>query len=47
MKVVFTESAWQDYLWFQEKSRQLLKRINKSFATFSSCVLGLLFSAEP
>jgi len=27
MKVVFTESAWQDYLWFQEHSRQLLKRI--------------------
>ncbi len=29
MKLVFTESAWQDYLWFQEKDRQLLKRINQ------------------
>ncbi len=28
MKLVFTESAWQDYLWFQEKDRKLLKRIN-------------------
>ncbi|MBI4641085.1 MAG: Txe/YoeB family addiction module toxin [Candidatus Tectomicrobia bacterium] len=28
MKLVFTESAWQDYLWFQEHNRQLLKRIN-------------------
>lgn len=28
MRLVFTESAWRDYLWFQEKDRQLLKRIN-------------------
>jgi toxin YoeB len=28
MRLVFTESAWQDYLWFQEKDRHLLKRIN-------------------
>lgn len=29
MKLVFTDSAWNDYLWFQEKDRQLLKRINQ------------------
>ena len=29
MRLVFTESAWQDYVWFQEKDRQLLKRINQ------------------
>lgn len=29
MRLVFTESAWQDYLWFQERDRQLLKRINQ------------------
>jgi toxin YoeB len=29
MKLLFTESAWEDYLWFQEKDRQLLKRINQ------------------
>lgn len=28
MKIAFTESAWQDYLWFQEHNRSLLKRIN-------------------
>ncbi len=28
MKVVFTEAAWEDYLWFQTKNRRLLKRIN-------------------
>ena len=28
MRLVFTESAWQDYLWFQERDRKLLKRIN-------------------
>lgn len=29
MRLVFTESAWEDYQWFQEKDRQLLKRINQ------------------
>lgn len=29
MKLVFTESAWKDYLWFQENNRRLLKRINE------------------
>ena len=28
MRLVFTESAWQDYLWFEERDRKLLKRIN-------------------
>jgi len=28
MRLVFTGSAWQDYLWFQEKDRLMLKRIN-------------------
>ena len=27
MKIVFTESAWSDYLWFQEHDRKLLKRL--------------------
>ena len=29
MRLVFTESAWQDYTWFQEKDQRLLKRINQ------------------
>jgi len=28
MKLVFTETAWKDYLWFQKSDRKLLKRIN-------------------
>lgn len=28
MKLGFTPSAWEDYLWFQEHDRRLLKRIN-------------------
>jgi toxin YoeB len=28
MRLVFTESAWRDYLWFQERDRKLLKRTN-------------------
>ena len=28
MRIAFTESGWDDYLWFQEYDRKLLKRIN-------------------
>jgi toxin YoeB len=28
MKIAFTEAGWQDYLWFQETDRKLLKKIN-------------------
>ena len=28
MRLVFTDSAWTDYLWFQDRDRKLLKRIN-------------------
>ena len=28
MKIAFTESGWNDYLWFQEHDRKLVKRIN-------------------
>ncbi len=28
MRIVFTPSAWADYLWFQENDRRLLRRIN-------------------
>lgn len=29
MRLVFTASAWEDYLWFQSHDRKLLKRINQ------------------
>jgi toxin YoeB len=28
MNIQFTPSAWDDYLWFQDNNRQLLKRLN-------------------
>ena len=28
MKLVFSEESWSDYLWFQERDRRILKRIN-------------------
>jgi toxin YoeB len=29
VKLTFTESAWQDYLWVQEQNRPLLRRLNE------------------
>ncbi len=28
MRLAFTETGWDDYLWFQRKNKKLLKRIN-------------------
>jgi toxin YoeB len=28
MRLVFTETAWEDYVWFQDHDRKILKRIN-------------------
>ena len=28
MKLVFTETAWRDYLWFQQRDQKLHKRMN-------------------
>jgi toxin YoeB len=29
MRIVFTESAWNDYLWIQDHNRKLLKRLHQ------------------
>jgi toxin YoeB len=29
MRITFTESAWQDYLWLQDNNRLLIKRVNQ------------------
>ena len=29
MRIIFTHSAWRDYVWFQEQERKLVKRINQ------------------
>ncbi len=28
MRLCFTPAAWEDYLWFQEHNRQILRRLN-------------------
>jgi Txe/YoeB family toxin of Txe-Axe toxin-antitoxin module len=33
MKLTFTPPAWEDYLWFQENDRKLLKGIYAATAT--------------
>ena len=47
MRLVFTESAWQDYLWFQEKDRQLLKRINQLIKDALRTPFGGVGKPEP
>lgn len=32
MKLIFDESAWEDYLWWQRQDRKILKRINTLIA---------------
>ena len=29
MKIIFATTAWEDYLYWQEKDKKLLKRVNK------------------
>jgi toxin YoeB len=29
VRLIFTHSAWDDYLWFQEHNRKLLKQLNQ------------------
>jgi len=29
MRLIFSENAWEDYLYWQETDRQMLKRINR------------------
>jgi len=47
MKLVFTESAWDDYLWFQEHGRKLLKRINLLIRDAMRTPFGGIGKPEP
>ncbi|MFP4668846.1 MAG: Txe/YoeB family addiction module toxin [Desulfobacterales bacterium] len=29
MKLIFSENAWEDYLYWQKNNKQILKRVNK------------------
>ena len=47
MKLVFTELAWEDYLWFQENDRKLLKRMNALIEDAKRSPLKGLGKPEP
>jgi len=47
MKLTFTPSAWEDYLWFQEHDRKLLKRINALISEALRTPLEGLGKPEP
>ncbi len=47
MKLVFTEIAWEDYLWFQENDRKLLGRINQLIKEAKRSPFGGLGKPEP
>jgi toxin YoeB len=47
MRIVFTDSAWNDYLWFQEHDRKLIKRINQLIRDASRSPFEGLGKPEP
>ena len=47
MKIVFTDSAWRDYLWFQAEDRRLLKRINELIRDVSRSPFQGIGKPEP
>jgi toxin YoeB len=47
MKLSFTPSGWNDYLWFQEHDRKLLKRINLLITDTLRTPLGGIGKPEP
>jgi toxin YoeB len=47
MRITFTESAWNDYLWLQENNRKLLKRVNQLIRDISRSPFEGIGKAEP
>ena len=47
MRIVFTQRAWDDYLWFQETDRKLLKRINQLIQEASRTPFAGMGKPEP
>lgn len=47
MQIAFTESAWDDYQWFQEHERKLLKRINALIKDISRSPFDGIGKPEP
>ena len=47
MRITFTESAWDDYLWFQDNNRKLLKRVNQLIKDIVRSPFEGIGKAEP
>lgn len=47
MKITFIDTAWEDYLWFQETDKKLLKRINLIIKDIQRNPLGGIGKPEP
>ncbi|MDZ7830612.1 MAG: Txe/YoeB family addiction module toxin [Desulfobacterales bacterium] len=47
MKLIFSENAWQDYLYWQKNDKQTLKRINKLIKATQSDPFSGIGKPEP
>ncbi len=47
MRLVFTNSAWEDYLWFQDHDRRLLKRITQLTKNYMRSAFDGIGKPEP
>lgn len=47
MNLKFTPSGWEDYLWFQQHDRRLLKRINQLLTDICPTPFEGIGKAEP
>lgn len=47
MRITFTESAWDDYLWLQDNNRKLLRRVNQLIRDILRSPFEGIGKAEP
>ena len=47
MKIVFAETAWEDYLYWQQTDKQLLKRVNALIKDISRSPFSGIGDPEP
>jgi len=47
MKLIFSDKAWEDYLYWQQKDKQILKKINQLIKDIKREPFGGLGKPEP
>ena len=47
MKLIFSEQAWEDYLYWQKTDKQILKRVNKLIAEVTRSPFEGIGKPEP